>query len=71
MTLRKLIYWFFSTLILGCVTAIILGFLFEQTAGEGLFGSLTSQLLLGLTLAAIAELASLPIWFLIGWPRDC
>lgn len=34
MTLRKLIYWFFSTLILGCVTAIILGFLFEQAAGE-------------------------------------
>ena len=56
MTLRKLIYWFFSTLILGCVTAIILGFLFEQIAGEGLFGSLTGQLLLGLTLAAVAEL---------------
>jgi KinB signaling pathway activation protein len=56
MTLRKLIYWFFSTLILGCVTAIILGFLFEQAAGEVLFGSLTSQLLLGLTLAAVAEL---------------
>ena len=56
MTLRKLIYWFFSTLILGCLTAIILGFLFEQIAGEVLFGSLTGQLLLGLTLAAVAEL---------------
>ncbi len=56
MTLKKLIYWFVTTLAIGCLTAVTIGISFEQIAGEELFGSITGQLLLGLTLGAVAEL---------------
>lgn len=56
MTLKKLIYWFFSTLVLGGVTAIFFGFLIEAAVGQNIFGPLTGQLLLSLSLAAVAEL---------------
>lgn len=56
MTLKKLFYWFWSTLVLGGVTAVILAFVLEAMVGERMFGDLTQQLLLSLTLAAVAEL---------------
>ncbi|TCS94138.1 KinB-signaling pathway activation protein [Hazenella coriacea] len=56
MTLKKLIFWFWSTLLIGAVTALALAYLFEFIVGEVIFGIFTGRLLLGLSLAAIAEL---------------
>lgn len=56
MTLKKLIYWFITTLVIGCLTAVIIGVSFAQITGQEMFGSITGQLLLGLTLGAAAEL---------------
>ncbi|MRG28614.1 hypothetical protein GIJ05_10660 [Laceyella tengchongensis] len=56
MTLKKLFYWFWSTLALGGVTALVLAFVLEILVGQKMFGDITQQLLLSLTLAAVAEL---------------
>lgn len=56
MTLKKLIFWFWSTLLIGAVTALASAFLFEVIAGEQIFGPFVKRLLLGLSLAAVAEL---------------
>ncbi|MGA8943658.1 MAG: KinB-signaling pathway activation protein [Thermoactinomyces sp.] len=56
MTLKKLIYWFVTTLVIGCLSATIMGIFFEQLARQEIFGSTRDQILLGLTLGAVAEL---------------
>ncbi|MBH8604881.1 MULTISPECIES: KinB-signaling pathway activation protein [unclassified Thermoactinomyces] len=56
MTLKKLLYWFWSTLFIGGASALILSSIFEWSAGSDLFGPIPKQLLLSLTLAALAEL---------------
>ncbi|MBA4603212.1 KinB-signaling pathway activation protein [Thermoactinomyces mirandus] len=56
MTLKKLIYWFVTTLVIGCLAAVTIGVSFEQFAGQEMVGTITGELLLGLTLGAVAEL---------------
>jgi KinB signaling pathway activation protein len=56
MTLKKLLFWFWSTLFIGGASALILSWIFEWAAGSDLFGTIPKQLLLSLTLAALAEL---------------
>lgn len=55
MTLKKLFFWIFSTLIVGAVLSIILGYGISAITGTD-FGEFTQILLTGLTFAAVAEL---------------
>jgi KinB signaling pathway activation protein len=56
MTLKKLLYWFWTTLLVGSVSALVLGFTLEMATGKDLFGPIPKQLILSLTLGAVTEL---------------
>ncbi|MBA4496573.1 KinB-signaling pathway activation protein [Paenactinomyces guangxiensis] len=56
MTLKKLFYWFWSTLVLGAVLAVLLGELVHVVLGREIFGSPTQLLLSGSTFAAVSQL---------------
>jgi KinB signaling pathway activation protein len=56
MTLKKLIFWFWSTLAVAAAATAILGLLFFAATGKNMLGPVGKQLLLGLTLGAAAEL---------------
>ncbi|WP_164491575.1 KinB-signaling pathway activation protein [Staphylospora marina] len=56
MTLKNLFHWFWSTLALGSVSALVLAFLIEAVTGGNVFGEIGQLLLLALTLSAAAEL---------------
>ncbi|MBD1373589.1 KinB-signaling pathway activation protein [Hazenella sp. IB182357] len=56
MTLKKLFFWFWSTLLIGAVAGLGLAFIMALFQGEEVVGSITKQILMGLTLAAVAQL---------------
>jgi KinB signaling pathway activation protein len=55
MTLKKLFFWIVSTLLVGAILSIVLGYLIGAITGTN-FGAFTQILLTGLTFAAVAEL---------------
>jgi KinB signaling pathway activation protein len=55
MTLKKLVFWIISTLLLGTIFGVVLGWLIGGIAGVSL-GVWTQLLLTGATFAAVAEL---------------
>lgn len=56
MTLRNLMYWFFSTLAIGVVAAFGIGWIIDVLFQQYLLEGWLQQLFLSLTLAAVAEL---------------
>lgn len=56
MTLKKLFFWFWTTLALGAVSAVLIGELVNMVLGKDPFGPVTQLLLSGLTFAAVSQL---------------
>lgn len=56
MTLKNLFYWFFSTLLIGVITAFGIGWMIDGLFQQVLMEGWLQQLFLSLTLAAVAEL---------------
>jgi KinB signaling pathway activation protein len=56
MTLKKLLFWFWSTLTIGTVLGVFLGKFINQIVGEKLFGPLLKDVLSGSTFAAVSQL---------------
>lgn len=56
MPLKNMLYWFFSTLLLGLMVSFVLGNGLELITGEKLIGNRTEMILTGLTFASVSLL---------------
>jgi KinB signaling pathway activation protein len=56
MTLKKLFFWFWSTLFIGIVLSLFLGEFINRSVGKKLFGPLLKDVLSGSTFAAVSQL---------------
>ncbi|SEN61802.1 KinB-signaling pathway activation protein [Lihuaxuella thermophila] len=56
MTLRKLFFWFWTTLALGALSAVLIGVTLNMVLDPDPFGPVTQLLLSGSTFAAVAQL---------------
>lgn len=72
--MKRLVEWFMSTLGIGLVIGIVLAKLIEWGLNHPIFGSFSEQILLSLTLAAVAELGFFGylvfVWLGKGMFRD-